>query len=178
MERLSPSKDVAENKLLILYILEKVNTSVGSIGMTSYILEERVMSYLAYQQRVHELIAANHISSKILDGHTLYEITPAGKELLSAMNDLLPATQKNRIDRTVKKLRRRAIDERSIIANYTPDDEFSGIARISLIEGKITMLNLEIASSKEEASVICRNWKTCTTEIYAAIAELLLGAGG
>lgn len=175
MEKISPSRDVAETKLLILYILDKVNTAIGGIGLTSYVLEERIMRYLEYQQRVHELIAANHIVCSTGDGLPLYEITDSGRALLSGMADLLPDTQRNRVDRTVARLRKKTIDERAVTAVYCPEDEYCGVVRIGLNEGGVQMLSLEIAAaSKEEAAAICRNWKEKTVEIYTEIVGALL----
>ena len=175
MERLSTSRDVAENKLLILYILKKHDIPVGSIDFTNYILNERLMSFMTFQQRVHELIVTDHVNSDTQDGKTYYEITEAGNALLTEMADMLPQTDRNRVDRTLRALRRRTLDERAITAQYIPEDENSGVVRIGLNEGDFSVLSLEIATaSKDEASIICRNWKAYAGDIYAGITELLL----
>ena len=175
MEKLSASKDVAEHKLIILYILEKLGVPIGSIELTNYVLEERVLDFLALRQRVHELIESGHIAGTSANGGGYYEITGAGKSLLSGMADMLPQTERNRVDRTVKKLRRDTIDRRAVTAEHVPAGEGGDMARIGLSEGGLRLLNLEIAAaSREEAALICDNWKTFTAEIYAEIVGLLL----
>jgi len=83
--------------------------------------------------------------------------------------------EKNRIDRTIHKFNRHIINERSVVADYTPEDEHNSIVRLELNEGGFVALDLRIATaSKEEARLICNNWKTRTAEIYSAIVELLL----
>ena len=177
MERLAASKDVAGHKLLILYILDKLNIAIASIDLTNYILEERLMNFITFQQRVHELILTNHVSSAADDGVTKYMITGGGAGILSEMSDLIPRTEKNRVDRTVRRLSRHVINSRSVKAVYIPSDEHSGIVRVELNEGNLSAMSLEIATaSKEEARIICDNWKARTAELYAGIVDLLLSA--
>jgi predicted transcriptional regulator len=176
MEKISSSKDIAENKLLIIFILEKLNIAVDSIALTNYVLEQRLMDYMAYQQLINELINSSHIAGSMTDGHILYSITEKGIELLSVMSGLLPETEKNRVDRTYRTLRRHTLNERAVKAGYTPEDEQKGFVRIELSEGDISMLNLKIATaSKAEALAMCKNWKAYAPEIYASIVRLLLG---
>jgi hypothetical protein len=175
MEKLAASRDVAEIKLLILYILDKLGMPVGNIELTKYMLEERLMGFITFQQRVNELIASNHILKDMDGGGAHYVITPSGKDPLSEMSDLIPNTEKNRVDRTIRRFSGETKNTRSINADYTPDDEHSGIVRIEMNEGDLALINLEIAAaSKEEARIICNNWKTHTAEIYAGIVDLLL----
>ena len=175
LERIAESKDVAEHKLLILYILSKLKISIASIELTNYILEERLMSFITFQQRIHELIATNHIRSDAVDGSTKYMITGNGTDLISKMTDLLPLTEKHRVDRTIPILYRRAINARSVKAVYVPEDENRGVVRIELSEGELLLLRLEVATaSKQEARMICDNWKSRAADIYARILEQLL----
>ena len=175
MEKLSSSKDAAGYKLLILYVLKKINMPVGSLDLVNYILEERLMGYLMFQQRINELIEAKHITVVSGGGKKVYSIADEGLGLLTEMSDLIPRTEKNRVDRTAGKLNRRAINKRSVVADYTPDDENNCVARIGLNEGDLQILNMEIATaSKEDARAICRNWKERAVEIYAGIIGLFL----
>ena len=175
MEKLSESKDVAEHKLLILYILEKLNIAIASIDLTNYILEERLMKFIPFQQHVHELVVTNHIISVADDGFTKYMITDSGAEVLSDMIDMIPLTEKHRVDRTVRKLNKHVINNRAVRAAFIPDNEHSGVVRLELNEGDFSVLLLEVSTaSKEEARIICNNWKTRTADIYSGIVDLLL----
>lgn len=175
MEKIYPSKDVAENKLLILYILDKINIAVKSIDLTNYILEEKLMGFIDFQQLVHELINDNLVEAGGAGGVTLYSLTAGGTEMIKGMSDMLPRTERNRVNRTVGKQRRRVINTRSVTADYTPDDERSGVVRVTLAEGDLVLFDLSVATaSKEEARLICRNWKEKTPEIFTGIYELLL----
>ena len=175
MEKLLKSKDAAAVKLLILYMLHKINNAINSIELTNYIIEERLISFIEFQQRINELIASNHLAVFSDSGVKNYKITGDGIALLSEMNDLIPRTEKNRVDRTVYKLRRNLINSRSVSAEYIPENEHSGYVRLKLTEGELSMLEVNIAiASKKEARSICKNWKANTVKLYAGIVELLL----
>ena len=175
MEKLSTSKDAAGLKLLILYILRKLDRPIGSMELTDYIVEERLMDYATYQQRVNELVLSGHIASIVDEGKTQYKISDAGLGLLSEMLDLIPQTEKNRVERTLRKLDRRIINNRSVKADYTPVDEHGGVVHLRIKEGDLTIMGMEIAiASKKEARAICRNFKSNTSKIYAGIVDLLL----
>lgn len=175
MSKIFPSKDIAENKLLILYILDKINMPVGSIELTNYILEERLMGFIDFQQYVHELADDNYIKTYSAGGITQYSVTDGGAALIKDMVDLLPGTEKNRVNRTVGKQKRRTINARSVTADYTPDNEKCGVVHLKMIEGEHVLLELNIATaSKEEALLICKNWREKTSEVFTGIYELLL----
>ena len=179
MERLSTSRDAAEQKLLILYILSKLSMDISGIELTNYVLRERLMEYLPFQQYVHELVLAGRLSKSAHDGGggNYYAISQAGIALLSGMGDLLPQTEKNRVDRTIAALNRMVIDERSVFADYTPIDEHNGVVCIHLMEGGKYAIKAEIAAaSRDEARMMCAHWKERTTEIYEGIINLLLKA--
>jgi len=177
MEKLSSSKEVAENKLLILYILDKIKIDAGGVDLTDYVLGQRLMNFFSFQQYLNELIQSGHVEKLETDGKARYAAAAKGSELLSLMSGLLPETEKNRIDRTFKKLHRRTLNERAVTAEYTPDDEHTGVVRIELNEGDFSLLSMRIATaSKADAVAMCRNWKAGAPEIYAEIINLLLGA--
>ena len=188
MSKIYPSKDVAENKLLILYILGRLKTAVKSVELTDYILGERLMEYIDLQQHIHELAEDSLIGAASDGGYTMYAIAEDGKAVLADMSDMLPMTEKNRVNRTIGRLIRGIINARSVAADnvteagargvaadYTPEDENRSVVRVELNEAGTPLMALEVAvASKEEARRMCANWKSNAAEIYAGIVGLLL----
>ena len=171
MKKLSKSKDIARYKLLILYILKKIDMPVAGVDLTKYILEERLMDFIMYQQRLNELVAANYIAaSDMNNGIIYYSITDAGADLLTQMPDVMAIIDKNCVDRTIRRLIRHSLNERSVSAYYTPIDENSNIVHIELKEGELQIMRLELhAASKKDARTICKNWRSRAAEIFAGI---------
>jgi len=179
MEKLSTSRDAAANKLLILYILSKLKMAATNIDITNYVLDGRLMEFMLLQQYLQELVEANHISCADSGGGNTYAITEDGARLVSGMKDMLPVTEKNRVDRTIKKLGRSVLDGRSVVARFTPVGENNGSVHMELNEGGISLLSMDVAvASREEARVICGNWRANTQGIYQGIVELLLTQPG
>ena len=179
MEKLSSSEDVAKHKLLILYILGKLKISVSGIELADYIINERLMDYLMFRQRIHELAEAGHVSCFRDNGADLYGITAGGEKLLAQMQDAIPGVKKVRVDRTIGKLSRVSMDGRSVIARYVPEDVGRGRVHLELNEGGVKLLSLDIATASDaEAAAIRRNWISRADKIYAGIAELLLETTG
>jgi len=179
MEKISTSRDAAENKLLILYILFKVNMAVGSMDLTDYVLEKRLMEFILFRQYINELIGTSHVESVSTGGGPHYAITGKGMALLEKMIDLLPATEKNRVDRTINIFGRQVVDKQSVVACYIPEDEHGGVVHIELNEGRLTLLSMDVSvASRDEARLIMSNWKAGTKEIYSGIIEKLLDMTG
>jgi hypothetical protein len=178
MERFAKSREIAENKLVILYALGKFRGAAANMHLTKYALEQRLMGYFALQQALYELEAQGYIAGE--DGpwnDRLYRATPAGQALLQDMEGLLPRVEKNRIDRTMAGFRRFARDEMAVTATYAAEDEHRCVATLRIGEPGFPQIAIEIATgSKEGARAICANWKARPGEIYAGVVALLTGA--
>ena len=150
---------------------------IGNISLTNYVLEQRLMDFLSFRQRIGELIDSGHVDGSYANDIQNYKITDKGRELLTLMSGLMPVTEKNRVDRTYRSLRRSIINERAVTAFYTPEDEYRNVVRVELNEGEFSILSLNIAvASKAEAIAICENWKSDTAGIYSKIVNTLLNA--
>ena len=173
MERLEKSKSVAENKLILLYILSILNEGVSNTTLTSMVLEGHYMDYFTLQQYLNELVVEGYIS---VDERrkSFYVISTKGTELLNSMTDLLPAGEKNRIDRTIGPIKKSIKNSSAVSADYTPYDENRCAVNLKIEENGLCVLSVEVATgSKDDARLICKNWEENTSEIYAKIIEIL-----
>jgi len=53
------NKELAENKLILLYIIDKVNIPISNLQITKIILENKFMNYFMLQQLLNELCTSN-----------------------------------------------------------------------------------------------------------------------
>ena len=81
---------LAENKLLLLYILNKMNLSLSSIQITQIVLENTDINYFTLQRYIDELSKNNLIAKNLTQGKALYSITKEGKNTLDLFNSRLP----------------------------------------------------------------------------------------
>ena len=173
MERLDKSKSIAENKLILLYILRALNDGVNNTALTSLVLEGRYMDYFTMQQYLNELISEGYISVDD-DRVYFYTITAKGLELLNGMAGLLPAGEKNRIDRSIGAIKKHIKNNSAVSSDYTPYDENRCTVTLKIEENGYCLLSVEVATgSKDDARLICKNWEENTGEIYTKIIDIL-----
>ena len=182
MENLFTSKDTAANKLIILYLLNKLKPSVNSTLLTSIILDYHYMDFFSFRQHLNELLPSGYVTSSVPDGipgkskQCLYSISPKGEALLEELAGLIPPVEKNRIDRTSGKLRAQVREEIAVTADYTPEDKHRNTVCLKITEGDTIIMKIELMTgSGKDARMLCKNWKSNTQELYSRIVDLLVG---
>jgi predicted transcriptional regulator len=174
MNLLGSNMELAEKKLILLYIIEKIDMPVSNLQMTKIILENNYMNYFLMQQFLNELCESNLLSAEIIDNKTSYLITGYGRQTLEYFIKLIPKGIKNRIDNTISSIRKNVRNETLITADFIPESENEYIASCSVHEDNFSLIDLKITvGTKSDARIICDNWKKHTQAIYAEIIEIL-----
>ena len=89
---------LAENKVLILYILNKMENPITNDGLLRLVLAVMDMNYFYFQQFLLDLIERNYIVCFNKDGKNVYQITDLGKATLDLTNDMIPGIIKLKVD--------------------------------------------------------------------------------
>lgn len=172
---LGSSRELAENKLILLYIIDKINLPINNLQITKIILENRYMNYFLLQQFLKELCESGLLSPQEKEGKTFYTITNSGKQTLSYFVNLIPVGIKTRIDESFTSLKKRIKNETYITADYTPESENEFIVSCKVSEDKFSLIDLDImVGTKSDARAICENWKKHSQKIYSEIIESLI----
>jgi hypothetical protein len=168
------SRELAESKLILLYMFEKINVPVSNLQITKLILENKFMNYFDLQQFLNELCDNNFLSSEIIDDKTYYTISPHGKQTLSYFINLIPLGIKTRIDTTYNSIKKNIKDETYIISDFTPVSENEFIVSCKVREENFLLADLSIlVGTRHDARSICDNWKKHSQVIYSEIIESL-----
>jgi len=175
MNSLGSSKEVAQNKLILLYLVDKINMPVSNLQITKIVLGNKFMNYFLLQQHLNELCDDKLLSLETIEDKSTYRITENGRKILSYFPGLIPPGIKTRIDNMATEIRKSIKNETLITANYKPGNENEYIVTCKISEDNFPLLNLELAvGTKNEARLICKNWEQHSQAIYAEIIELLL----
>jgi len=167
-------RESAENKLILLYLLESINMPVSNLQVTKIILENSFMNYFLLQQFLNELCDAGLVHADSSGDKTLYTITQSGKQTLGYFPGLIPPGIKARIDNSIASIRKNIKNETLITADYIPESENKYTADCSMNEDNFSLIELKISvGSKNDARTICENWKKHPQAIYAEIIEIL-----
>ena len=81
---------LAENKVLILYILNKLENPITNDGLLRLVLSIMDMNYFYFQQFLLDLLDNQYITRFDQNGKYTYSITEKGQEALELTNDMLP----------------------------------------------------------------------------------------
>ena len=175
MKLSSDNETLAENKVLILYILNKVNKPLSNNALLKLVISITDMNYFYFQQFLLDLIENKYIITYKKE-ETLYEITDSGKEALELTQDIIPGILKFRIDSNFKENLDVIKDEFSITADFIPQSEKEYSVKCKLVENNKTLFEIQVfAGSHEQAKLITEHWKTNASDIYPKLLEILYG---
>ena len=175
MKLASDDETLAENKVLILYVLEKANKPLTNDVLYKIVLAAVDMNYFYFQQFMLDLINVGYIFSFQKEEQTLYQITDSGKTTLDLTLDLLPGIIKLKADTNLKPILDSSEEEQSIVAEYTPLSENHYTIVCKVVENNETVFEVKtFAGSRERAKRIVDNWNKNAKSIYPEILNLLL----
>ena len=175
MKLTSDDETLAENKVLILYILEQSGKPLTNDVLYKIVLAVNNMNYFYFQQFTLDLINVGYILSFEKEDHTLYQITENGKTTLDLTLDLLPGILKLKADTHIKSIIDKSEEEKSIVAEYTPvsENHYNIVCRI--VEDNETVFEIKtFAGSRDQAKDIVHNWESNAYSIYPKILDILV----
>lgn len=172
--QLDINERVAENKLLILYIMDKMNFELTNSQIAKLVVNINEINYFYLQQYISQLIEDEFVECRVENENRFYRITASGKQALDFFKTMVRASTRERIDRIVKENTPNLRTETQVSADYTPHDNggFTVSCRISEDSACLVELNL-LAGTREQSRLICRNWESHSQEIYSEIIRLL-----
>lgn len=174
MKLTEDSEKLAENKVLILYILDKLNKPINNESLLRLVLSVQEMNYFYFQQFLLDLLENKYIIGYTKEEKTMYKITDAGKETLSLTDDLLPGIMKLKIDNALKEEVDDIQNEKHAVSEFIPRNENEFLVKCKLIQNNMTVFELNLnANSREQAKYIASKWEQEHEEIYPIILELL-----
>lgn len=169
------NKELAENKLILLYIIDMAKMPISNLQITKIILENQFMNYFIFQQFLNELCELEYLSSEVMDNKTFYTITPAEKQILDYFINHIPVGIKNNIDRSITEIRKKIKNETLVKAYYKPESENEFVVKCQVHEDNFSLIDLQISvGTKSDCNTICENWKKYSHQIYEEILESLM----
>ena len=170
MKLTSDNETLAEGKVIILYILNKLPNPISNEGLYKLVLSINDMNYFYFQQFLLDLTNNKYIEYFNNGIHTIYKITTLGKNVLELTEDILPGILKLQIDTELTT----AKTESAVIAEFTPRSENNYVVNCKILENNECCFELKAtAPSREQAKKIVSNWENNSNEIYRKILSLL-----
>ena len=169
------NEDLAENKVLILYLLNRLQDGIKSDHLYKIVSSANNINYFYFQELLTDLIKSNFVGSFTKDEDTIVKITSERQNALSLTKSLLPAIIKLKADNVFKEEVSKIEEESSIITEYIPKNENNYTVKCKIVEKNETLFEVSAyAGSRERAKQISDNWKNNANILYPKIIDLLL----
>ena len=162
-------------KLIVLYMLEKVDFPLTNGQISEFILEKGYTTYFTLQQAISEMVESGFIREETTHNRTLYHLTEEGAETIHFFrNNISPAIQED-INTFFIEKRYHLKNEVSVKADYYQNSNLEYAVRCQILEHGTPLIDLTITVPTEDtASTVANNWNMKNQEIYALIMEHLL----
>ena len=168
---------LAENKVLILYMLNKISKDIAENNLFKIISSINDINYFYFGQTLNDLVETRLVDSYTKDKDAIYRITSEGKNALSLTKDLLPGIVKLKADNIFKQELSSIEEESSVVAEYTPKNENDYKIKCKIVENNETIFEVStFAGSRENAKKIVDNWNKNANTIFPKILDLLLNS--
>ena len=161
-------------KLIVLYMLNRVNFPMTKSQVGDFILEKEYTNFLTLQQVISELIDSNLIHAETIRNRTHLSITEEGKSTLTFFRNRINPSVKNDIDTFFREHKMDLRNEISVVADYYKSTSGEFEAHLIVKDKGIALINLTMSVPTEEmASAICDNWNQKNQEIYKYLTKEL-----
>ena len=166
--------ELAENKLLLLYVLNQIKLSVSNNQLTQIILENNFINYFTLQQYISELVASNFLEYMESNGKHRLLITNEGVRVLNLFQNRISEGKKEIIDSYLNKQIENIKNEITVTSDYTIEKENNFIVNLKATENENILIDIKLnVASNKQARDLCSKWKNNSSEIYSAIITLL-----
>ena len=162
-------------KLIILFLLDKVDFPMTNTQISDFILEKDYTNYFNIQQSISELIEAEFVTVEAIGHNSHYRITDSGKETLSFFDNMIPtAIQEDSIE-YLRKNQYSLRNEVSTQSEYYESKKGEFMVQLRVLEKENSIIDLSLlVPTEEEATKICSNWKKRSQQVYAYVISNLL----
>jgi DNA-binding PadR family transcriptional regulator len=169
-------KDV-ENKLLILYLINRMEISMSRAQITDFVMTKDIMSYFTLEQTLSVMLEQGLLEAaqeNAQDANTTrYTVTNAGHTSLDYFVNHIPRPMRVLINQYVVENRGKVKRDYEVTASYFPNvenDDFQ--VKCGVYEDKRAILELSISvDTREQAKLIQSNWRSNASELYQRIIE-------
>ena len=174
MKLTTDKEELAESKVLILYVLSKINKPVTNSELLDLIQSIEDMNYFYFQQFLIDLKENRYLLEYEQEKQRFYAITMSGRETVRLTIDMLPGAIKDKVDETLKSTMKKIENEEAVYADFFPSKEDEFMICCGVKENNKKVFEVQVFSSSRDNSLkIIDNWKKNAGVIYPKVIEML-----
>lgn len=162
-------------KLIILYMLEKVDFPLTNSQVSEFILDKGYTTYFTLQQAINELTDAEFIHVRQVRNSSHYSITESGRETLEYFGKNIPEAMRKDVDIFLQEHHYQLRNESETVADYYQEKNDLFIVNCEIREGNHKLVSISLSvTTKEQAIAICDNWQKHNADVYGYLIQTLM----
>ncbi|MBO7363866.1 MAG: DUF4364 family protein [Lachnospiraceae bacterium] len=162
-------------KLMVLYMLKKVNFPLSIPQIWSFFEEKGYTNYFTFQTTVAQLEEANLLSEETVRNSVLLELTKEGEvALYYFINDISPAVRKD-MDEYLTENKYQLRNETGVTADYEKTEQYDYCVHGKVREGKDILFEMKVTvPTEDQARIMCDRFAENAQSIYAYVMKRLM----
>ncbi|MBP1743359.1 MAG: hypothetical protein H6Q58_337 [Firmicutes bacterium] len=166
--------ELAENKLLLLYIINRLNLPVSNAQLTELVLKNSLMNYFILQQYIDELVSSEFLKHTNVSGSQRLVISGKGKKVLELFGDRVSEKKCAVVNDYIEKNWDDIEKDMTVTADYTIEKKDNFIVSLKAMEKDRLLIDIRMnVPSNKQARDLCSKWKEKCPELYEKITGIL-----
>lgn len=161
-------------KLIILYMLSKVECPLTKAQIGDFILEKEYTNFMTLQKVIGEMIDSGLVTAQSFRNRTHLKMTDDGIQTIEYFANDINSDIKAEIDAYIKENELELKNETSIISDYYKSTSGEWEAHLIAKDKNINLIDITMSVPFEEmAASICDNWNKKNQDIYQYLVSQL-----
>jgi DNA-binding PadR family transcriptional regulator len=167
-----------ENKITILYLIEKMDVPMSEAQVTRFAEGQETMGLNAYTIReyLHDMVKAGYLETS-RDGHQArFSVTHEGAEAIEVFIRNIPQVLKNAVVKYIGEMGKEVRHDLEVVANSFYNSNINEYTvKCGAYEDDMMLMELNLSVvTKEQALLVCKNWREGINRLYGKIIGLLM----
>ncbi len=162
-------------KLMILYMLKKVNFPLSNPQLWSFFHDRDYTSFFVFQNTVDALLDANLVKQDEVRSVTRYELTKEGEDALYYFKNDIPEDILSEMNAFLKENQFQLRNETGIVSDYKKTENYDYRVHCEVREGKSILFDINLTvPTEDQAKILCEHFEENAQIIYAYVMKRLM----
>lgn len=169
------NQELSLNKLIILYMLNRLNMPLSNSKISEFILNNGYTNYFSLQEYLNQMIETDLLSTTTQSNATIYDITESGRTTLEFFENRIPESTKAEIEQYLNDNKLEIRSTLEITADYYPGVKGDFLVHCLAKETKDIIMEIKVTVYEKEYAIrICENWRESNHQIYKNLLSDLI----
>ncbi len=162
-------------KLMVLYMLNKVEFPLTNSQISEFILDKGYTNYFNLQQAINDLSETELIRTEQIHNNSYYSMTAAGEETLGFFSHKIPDDIQSEIDQFFEEHQYHLRNENEVTADYYKEHKDCYMVRCEIRDKKELLVSITLnVTDEDQAITICDNWREHHGDVYDYLIHQLM----